>query len=317
MLRAIMCKGNNALSGIRLEELDKALKKCGFVWIDIENPGYGDFVNIAKKFKLHKLAVEDAVIRNQRPKLETYPEHLFLVIHELEFDGVLQLNELDIFLGKNFVITTHYKRLNAIEYTIETYKKNPSLFDRGADFLIYNILDKLVDNYFEVLEHYDEKMAKIENTIFREPKPTIVNELFKMKKISLNLYMTIAPQAEIVSMLTRREFSFLGKETSIYFRDVYDRMIRLIGIIDTQREIATGALEAYLSVVSNRMNEIMKVLTIIATIMMPLTLIAGIYGMNFRFLPELEWKYGYYAVIAAMAVVAGIMLLYFRRRKWI
>ncbi|MBI2530479.1 MAG: magnesium/cobalt transporter CorA [Candidatus Diapherotrites archaeon] len=312
-----MCKGDNALSGIRPEELDKALKTCGFVWIDIENPGYGDFINIAKKFNLHKLAVEDAVTRNQRPKFETYPEHLFLVIHELEFDAALQLNELDIFLGKNFVITTHYKRLNAIEYTIETYKKNPSLFDKGADFLIYSILDKLVDNYFAVLERYDEKMAKIENTIFREPKPIVVNELFRMKKASLSLYMTIAPQAEIVNMLARREFPFLGKETSIYFRDVYDRMIRLIGIIDTQREIATGALEAYLSVVSNKMNEIMKVLTIIATIMMPLTLIAGIYGMNFRFLPELEWRYGYYGVLALMAVVAGIMLLYFRRKKWI
>ena len=317
MLRAIMCKGNNALSGIRPEELDKALKKCGFVWIDIENPGYGDFINIAKKFNLHKLAVEDAVIRNQRPKFETYPEHLFLVIHELEFDGALQLNELDIFLGKNFVITTHYKRLNAIEYAIDAYKKNPSLFDKGADFLIYSILDKLVDNYFVVLERYDEKMAKIENTIFKDPKPIVVNELFRMKKASLSLYMTIAPQAEIVNMLARREFPFLGKETSIYFRDVYDRMIRLIGIIDMQREIATGALEAYLSVVSNKMNEIMKVLTIIATIMMPLTLIAGIYGMNFRFLPELEWRYGYFAILALMAVVAGIMLVYFRRKKWI
>lgn len=296
-------------------------KKDVFVWVDILKPTQKDMQFLEKLFSFHPLAIEDCMTTIQRPKIDTYEGYLFVVLHAATLaahrDKASSL-ELDTFIGENYVVTVHLKTIESVSSTWERCLKNPGIMSRGSGYLFYFIADALVDNYFPILEKLDKEIQKAEDVIFKDNDRKILNKIFDLKENVLILRRILGPQRETMNFIARGGYQpIIPADLSIYFRDVSDLLARINDNLDTYRDALTSALDGYMSSTSNRLNEIMKVLTVIATIMMPLTLITGIYGMNFRVMPEIEWRYGYFVVVAIMLAIAGGMLLFFKNKKWL
>ena len=306
----------------RLPEIMKSPAKGFFVWVDISKPSKDDMAFLSKIFPLHPLAVEDTLHPIQRPKLDEYEDHLFVVSYAVGYSKhSASTSELDFFLGKNFLVTVREDNIPAVGDAIQAITKNPSLFARGPAFLLYLIMDLLVDSYFPVFDVFGDDIDRLEDQVFDNPSKEILRAVFKMKRSIFSLRKIITPEREVLMTIALREQKFVPQKLSIYFRDVYDHLIRVSDVMDNYRDILTGILDGYASTISNKLNETMKVLTIIATIILPLSLIAGIYGMNFKYVPEIHsaWgvQYGYFWALGLMALVAAVMLVYFRKQKWI
>jgi magnesium transporter len=316
------------VEGVRYNQLERsAIKRAldsetTMLWVDFEAPDDEEIDILVHDFKFHPLSIEDCIFPQNRPKLEEFPTYSFIVFHAIAYDPTLEKElsfyELDIFIGKNYIVTIHDEPLRNITSTKARCKEKQELMKKGPDFLLHLLLDSIVDSYFPILDQMDEEIDKIEDKIFSQPNTHLLNRIFSLKRNLIAFRKTINPQREIINLLTRRDFPYIQATTIVYFRDVYDHLVRMVDTIDTYREIISSALEAYLSVTSNQLNSIMKTLTIIATIMMPLTLIASFYGMNFkRFFPPLEWDYSVTVIVIAMVIITGVMLYYFRKRKWL
>ena len=289
------------------------------LWLDVENPTKKELELLKNEFKLHPLTIEDCVNTNARPKIEQFPTYMFLVLHAAGMQprtGKVKTLELNICIGKNFILTIHIDTIPSINTNWERCQKNTQLLSKGSDSLLHHIVDSLVDNYFPLLDMLDTKIDKIEEEVFKEASQKTLSQIFSVKKDLLFLRRFVAPQREMVNLLSKDQYQLIRSFIQIYFRDVFDNLLFIQEAIDTYRDSISGALDAYLSGISNKTNEIMKTLTIIATIAMPLTLITGIYGMNFKNMPELEWPFGYFGVYALMALVGIGMLIYFKKRKW-
>lgn len=289
------------------------------IWLDFEDPTEDERKLLSTAFHFHPLAIDDCIAPMHHPKLDVYEGYLYLVLHGINFKEAEQkfaTHELDIFIGPNFLVTYHKRKMRSIAAAREECRKNGVIMVRGLDFLLHSILDRMVDNYFPVLQGLEKRMGELERQVVENPTQEIMNQAFKMKRELLWLKRISYPQRDVILRLSREETTLISKQAQLYFRDVYDHLYRMTEIADAYRDIMTGVLDAYLTSVSNRMNEIMKVLTIFASIMLPLTLIAGIYGMNFDHMPELRWPHGYFYVLGVMAAVAGGMLYYFKRKKW-
>jgi magnesium transporter len=313
-------------SGLRVdvthEEMREALKDpANLLWLDISSMDDTDIDLLTGTFSLHPLTIEDFIMANARPKVENFKDYIFLVMFSMESHDKAQAKintaEIDFCLGRNFLITAHDNKVASLCTSKERIRKQSPMMMNGADFLLYSVLDCLVDSYFPVITEFDDRVDRISDELFIEPSNETLKKIYNLKNEIMYLRRTIGPQADVVSLLARGDFPFIGQANSVYFRNICDNLVRLNDIVGTSRDIITGALEAYVSVVSNRLNEIMKTLTVIATIAMPLTLIASIYGMNFKNMPELTNKYGYPAALLFMVVVAIIMLFYFKRKKWL
>lgn len=296
-------------------------KKGAFVWVDVEKPTQDDMHLLQEHFAFHPLAIEDCFTTIQRPKIDRYEKYLFIVLHAALLaahkDKATSL-ELDSFLGENYVVTVHLKPIRSVDSTWERCLKNAGIMLRGSAYLFYFLADALVDNYFPILEKMDTDVQAAEDCIFKDANAEVLGKIFYLKENVLMLRRIIGPQRETMNFIARGGYEpLIPSDLSIYFRDVSDLLARISDNLDTYRDMLTSALDGYLSVTSNKLNEIMKVLTIIATIMMPLTLITGIYGMNFRFMPEIDWKYGYFAIVGVMLSIGGGMLLFFKRKKWL
>ena len=292
----------------------------GLLWLDIINPVKADLDMLENIFGLHPLTLEDCMTTIARPKIDQFEEYMFIVLHAAATTSRAQrvrTIELNICLGKNFVITIHQEPIKGVEAALDRTQKNLGMMSKGSDTLIHLIIDSLVDNYLPVLDAMDSKISNIETQVLKNPTQKTLANIFAAKKDILYLRRFIGPQRDIVNILSKEDFQFINAKTRVYFRDVYDNMIFINDTIDTYRDVVNGALDAYLSTISNRTNDIMKVLTIIATIMMPLTLITGIYGMNFTKMPLLKWEWGFFSVSAFMIVLGIGMLVYFRRKEWI
>ncbi len=299
-------------------KISKKLPRNKKVWIDISTPDKNDMEFLRKHFRFHKLALEDCMHAIQRPKIDDYGNYYFIVMHSFYHEEKKTKSaELDMFLGKNFIITVHEKRLDFIEETKNKLGKNPAMLSRGADFMMYVVLDAMVDGLFPIIDGISESLDKVEDEIFRNPTQHVVRRLFHLRRNSLTIRKSVALQREVVNMLVSGDARFIQQSTILYLRDVYDHLYRIYETTDTIRDTISSSLESYLSTISNRMNEIMKTLTIIATIVLPLSLVAGIYGMNFANMPELNWQYGYSAVLLLMLFIGVVMLIYFRKRRWI
>jgi len=281
---------------------------------------------LAKKYDLHPLAVEDVLHGWQRPKVESYggeesdfQARLFIVTRMLYIeDEILHHEQLSIFLGHNTVLTfqeTGNDRWNSIRQRIRA--KGSRLRSNDASFLVYALLDTVIDSCFPLLEHYSDRAEELEDRILEQSKPNVLSEIHHLKRDLLLLRWVVWPMREVVQALQRDSHECMSEITSIYLRDLYDHVIQIIEIIETYREIAGDLTETYMSFVSNRMNEIMKVLTLIGTIFIPLTFIAGVYGMNFRYFPELDLKWAYPAFWLICTLLTSVMLLFFRRRNWL
>ncbi len=305
----------------KIEDCFPFKKTPTMTWINIDGlHETGIIEKIGKHFNLHPLIMEDIVNTDQRPKMEDSGDYLFLVLKMLSYDDAnneVLTEQISMIVGKNFVISFQEMEGDVFDSVRERLRKGRSIRERGSDYLAYALIDAVVDHYFVILEKLGEKIETLEEILISDPKPETLHEIHGLKREMIFLRKGVWPLREVISGLGRVESRLINKTTKIYLRDVYDHTIQVIDTVETYRDMVSGMLDTYLSSVSNRMNEVMKVLTIIATIFIPLTFIAGIYGMNFRYMPELEWAWGYYAVWAVMAVIGVSMFMYFRRKRWL
>jgi magnesium transporter len=305
-----------------IEECFPFSDKPTVTWINVDGLQEVEIVEkIGVHFGIHSLIMEDILHTGQRPKAEDLGDYLFIVlkmIYNDEDEDEIMGEQVSLILGKNYVISFQERGgdiFNPIRNRIRNGKGR--IRKAGADYLAYALIDAIVDQYFLVLEKFGEKIESLEGELVTNPTPETVQLIHKLKRDLIFLRRSVWPLREVISVLERGESPLITKPTGIYLRDVYDHTIQVIDTIETFRDMVSGMLDIYLSSVSNRMNEVMKVLTIIATIFIPLTFIAGIYGMNFKFMPELEWHWGYPTALIVMLVVVGFMVMYFRRKRWL
>jgi len=295
-------------------------KHGGFIWVDIEGFHTDEIGELESTFGFHPLAIEDCISTSQRPKIDQYPGYLFIILHAAQLRpkkfGIATV-EINTFIGKNYVVTVHETSIPSINSIKERCKKNPALMSKGSGELFYSIVDAMIDNYFPILDKLDKKIDIVEHNIFENPEQKLLDSLFSLKNDTLAMRRIIGPQREAINILARGEYPIIGEGLGLYFRDVSDQLARIIDILETYRDLLSSAMDGYISSISNRTNDVMKILTIIATIMMPLTLITGIYGMNFKHMPEIGSPYGYAATLCVMFIIAAGMLIYFKRKKWL
>ncbi|HAX16993.1 MAG TPA: magnesium and cobalt transport protein CorA, partial [Actinobacteria bacterium] len=248
-------------------------------------------------------------------------DYIYLVIKNIyliEKKDKLHSEQISIIIGKNFIITFLEKDGIFLKNIYEKLENEKSrLRKSGIDFLAYSLIDNFVDNYFDIIENIGEKIEYLEEKLVKNPSQALLQKIHAIKKDMIFIRKTVWPLREVINLLERGEIGSISDNTRIYLRDVYDHIIQIVDIIETYRDIVSGMIDIYLSSISNRLNEVMKVLTIISTIFIPLTFITGIYGMNFRFMPEIDYKFGYFIVIGVCLIVVIVMLLYFKRKKWL
>ena len=276
---------------------------------------------LGDRLALHPLVLEDILNTGQRPKLEDFDDYLFVVLKVFRYDdqsGEMEGEQISLILGPNYVVSFQEKPGDVFDPIRERIRSSKGRIRKmGADYLAYALIDALVDHYFVVLEQVEERVEFLEEELVTNPTPETLQTIHNLKRDMIFLRKSVWPLREVIGGLERGEPLLIGESIVVYLRDVYDHTIQVIDTIETFRDMISGMLDIYLSSVSNRMNEVMKVLTIIATIFIPLTLIAGIYGMNFQYMPELGWRWGYPTVWLIMLVIGALMLVYFRRKRWL
>lgn len=291
------------------------------VWVSLDRARPADLEVLTEVFHFHPLAVEDAQKTGQRPKIEAYDATLFVTVHAARQDQhgtQLVLDEVDIFFTAGAVVTVSHGSLAALGDARTRLARAPGRMRGSPDFVFYTILDAVVDTYFPVLDRIDDQIDRLEDQLFRRPSNRMLGTLFRIKRSLLHARRHLVPLRDTLNVLMRRESALVTEAVILYFRDIYDHVLRITDQIDTHRDLLTGALEVYLTLVSNRLNEVMKVLTVITAIFAIFTVIAGIYGMNFtRSFPSFESPYGFWIVIGVMFVIAVGMLALFRRAGWI
>lgn len=320
MFKQISYGERENLISVSKDELEKTLHKQQFVWVDLEKPTQEDLDFLNKLINLHPLSIEETLASNKRQKFREFPEYVFLVFHESLFDGTkFSEVELDVFLGKNFVITAYAEKSKSLEELKARYKKQPRLFEKGSVFFLYLLFDSIVENYFPIIEKLSDSVEKVETEIFSKADKKTLSRLFTLKKNLLKMRRKINPQRDIITKLASSGSEFISSEYILYFKGIEDRLIRISEIIDTYREIVADARDAHLSMISNKLSEIMKLLTIIATIILPLTLVTGFYGMNVSFVEyDLFGQRGTYLfALAVIAIIATTMIYYFKKNGWI
>jgi len=305
-----------------IEETFEFRDKPTITWINIDGLQRVDVIEkIGKKFNLHPLVLEDIANTEQRPKMEDFTDYVYIVLRMLRYDdqnSEIMSEQLSLILGSNWVVSFQENEGDVFDFVRERLRNNKGrIRTLGADYLVYTLMDAVVDNYFAVLEKMGEKIEDIEDELIADPNPATLKVIHDLKRQSISLRKSVWPLREAVNRLERIESQLINKTTNIYLRDVYDHTIQVIDSIETFRDILSGMLDIYLSSISNRMNEVMKVLTIIATIFIPLTLVAGIYGMNFTYMPELRSPWGYPLALLSMLSIGIVMLFYFRKKRWI
>lgn len=313
------------VAGARLPQLAAIRREHAVVWVDVA--GFGDVAlieSLGEAFDLHRLALEDVVHTHQRPKAEDYGDHLFLIARMLRSRTGVETEQVAFFLGKGFLLTLKEDPGDCFEPVRQRLRKGQGRIQRlGADYLLYALIDVIIDEYFPTLEQYGEIVEGLEDAVVEKPALGHVSRLHDLKRDLLDLRRAVWPHREMVNNLIRDEHALISAETRPFLRDCYDHTVQLMDIIETYREIASGLLDVYLSSTSMKLNEVMKVLTIVATVFMPLSFIASLYGMNFNRsaspwnMPELDWYFGYPLALLLMVVTAGGMIWYFWRKGWL
>ncbi len=291
-------------------------------WINIDGLHDLDLIScLCEHFGIHPLIQEDVVNTEHRPKIEDMEEYLFMILKMIKWDeqkNEIQSEQVSFILGSNYVVTFQEQPGDVFEAIRERIRTHSGRIRKmGNDYLAYSLMDAVVDEYFVVLENLGEKIQNMEEEVLLSPTTSTIQKLHRIKNQLLFLRKSVWPLREVITRLERSESKLIKKQTVPYFRDMYDNTIQIIDMMETMRDMNSGLFDMYLSSLSNKMNEVMKVLTIIATIFIPLTFIAGVYGMNFRNMPELGWKWGYFAVLGIMLIVGLWMVLFFKRKKWL
>ena len=291
-------------------------------WINIDGLHDVDIIErLGIHFNIHPLILEDIVNTGQHPKMEDFEDYIFIVIKMLSFDkegNEINAEQVSVLLGSNFVISFQERPGDVFDPIRERIRKGKCRIRKmGADYLAYALLDSVVDHYFTILESVSDRIESLEEDLVTNPVPATMQSIHHLKREMIFFRRSVWPLREVISVLKRGGSDLIKESTGIFLRDVYDHTIQVMDTIETFRDMVSGMLDVYLSSISNKMNEVMKVLTIIATIFIPLTFIAGVYGMNFKYMPELELHWAYPAALTAMATVGVVMVIYFKRKKWI
>ena len=308
-----------------VDSVEKAVafrKKTSVLWLNVDGVHMPKIIEqVGKSFGVHPLVLEDIADTGQRPKMEDFDEYIFVVLKMFRFDekeNEIKTEQISLVFGRDFVVSFQEGEGDVFDPIRERLRSNKGRVRKvGADYLVYALMDAVIDNYFLIMEKLGEAIEEIEDKVVVNPIAETVQTIHDLKRQMIVLRKSVWPLREVISRLEQSESPLIAKSTLIYLRDAYDHAIQVMDSVDTFRDMLSGMLDIYLSSVSNRMNEIMKVLTVIATIFIPLTFVAGIYGMNFRYMPELEQPWGYPAVLILMATISIGMLIYFRRKKWI
>ncbi len=293
----------------------------GSLWLDFENPSVEDGAFMRRVFGLHPLAVDSCQdMAGQVPKVDDYDGYIFIVARGIDYTvdtRVLSTTEMGIFLGGNFVISVHPGLLYSIESVIALMERDGLPLRRGSSFLTYILLDAMVQNLVPGVNGLEDWVDDIEDSVIERPDPNALEAILELKRSSFQLRRAIAPQREMLNRLSRAEFAHVTGDALPYYRDIYDTILRIDGQNETLRDRADTTLSVYLSLVANQQNDLMRVLAVVATVFMPLSLIAGIYGMNFEYIPELGLRWGYFAVLGVMATAIAAVLWIFWARRWI
>jgi magnesium transporter len=325
---------NSTIRQLDLKELHKALRgDMGMIWVDMENPAEAEEETLLlSMFDFHPLTIDDCRKGNDAeghlPKVEDFGDNLFVIFNPVEgvmatengesmFRMEIRTSQLSAYLTRNLLVTHHYMPLRSITNAMQLLVKNPLTLGKGPDFLFHFIIDDIVDNYTPILDKLDDAIDTMEDEVFQRPSQISMMRILHLKRNIMTIRRVAVYQREMLSRLSRGEFELIDREEMIYYRNVYDHLVRMTDMADSYRDLVTSLLDAYLSVTSNNLNQVMKVLTIISTIFLPLSVITGFFGMNFTYLPIASWEHGVAITTVFMACVAGGMIWVFKRNKWI
>ena len=309
------------ISPARIREILQAGE--GELWVGIDSTNMHQLALLEKVFAFHPLSIEDTLSPGTRVKFEEYERYVFVVMAVIRFDeGTpepydLATSNLYFFLGKNFLVTVHALPSKSCAVVRERLVRNPELLARGVEMVMHNIIDQSVDAYFPMVEELNTMVDGLEERLFERFDPGLIHEIFKAKRAAFSLRRHVGPLREVLNILTNRPCGFIRPETQLYYRDVYDHTIRIVESMDTVRDLLAGVLETYLSQTSNRLNTVMKQLSIVATIALPLIVIAGIFGMNFSQMPFTHNPYGFYGALVVMAVTSGVIMWWLKKNRWL
>ena len=295
----------------------------GELWVDIDSANMHQHALLEKVFAFHPLSIEDTLSPGTRVKFEEYDRYVFVVMAVIRFDeGTpepydLATSNLYFFLGKNFLVTVHALPSKSGAVVRERLLRNPELLARGAEMTMHNIIDQSVDAYFPLVEELNVMVDGLEERLFEKFDPQLIHEIFKAKRAAFSLRRHVGPLREVLNILTNRPCGFIRPDTQLYYRDVYDHTIRIVESMDTVRDLLAGVLETYLSQTSNRLNTVMKQLSIVATIALPLIVIGGVFGMNFSQMPFTHNMYGFYGALVVMALTSAVIMWWLKKQRWL
>lgn len=324
MIRSMLfSNAHNRKSNLTEQEMLVALDDANaLLWLDLQNPDETGYDLLRSLFHFHPLAIEDCQNTGyQSPKVDDYGQYIFLIIHALapqsDFTQI-ETREINIFLGANYLVTVYHGEHNsAINTVFQRLERDERLTQNGSDFLCHAVLDVVVDEYMPVIDQMEDEIELLEDLVIARPQPRTLDRIIDLKHSIMTLRRIVAPMREVINRLSRDEYPMIDQQSRIYFRDIYDHLVRIQDMSDTIRDIVTGTMDIYLNSTSLRLNEVMKALTIVSTIFLPLSFLAGVYGMNFVVqAPDYEWPYGIFFFWGVCVAVAGAMLIFFKKRGW-
>lgn len=318
-VRAVVHEPQGGIREADLAEIDVLLKdERALLWLDIQSPGPEDAELLRAEFDFHELSIEDALRGGQRPKVDEYPHYYFVAFYGAAVDGQRQLTvrEVRFFWGKNYLVTLHDEPVDEVQHALDRWSANGEHRQHGVAYQVYALLDAVIDGYFPAIDQISDRIEDLEERIF-DGDHSVVREIFGLRKELIDARRALAPSRDVVNELMRRHVPIFPQALLPYLTDVYDHSIRAIDTLDIHRDLLASAVESHLSVTSNRLNQTMRALTALTVCLMVPTLIAGIYGMNFHRMPELEWPWGYAFALGLMVCSVAIALVIFRRARWL
>ena len=295
-------------------------REGSILWVDMCKPTDEESFVLTNDFQFHPLAIEDVISEKPRTKIDDYDRYLFLVVQVVDYVGReegLKVSEIDMFLTRNALVTVHYDDHRLWDYLYGRAEKDERLMRRGVDFLFHAVVDTVVDNYNATLDILEYEIDQVEEDVLGMPDEDTVKSIFTLRRDILQLKRIVLPQKEVLSQLARPPHNLISKQASVYFSDIYDHLVRINDVADSERDTLSSSLEVYYSSVSTKTNQIIKILTIFTVLFIPPTFLVGLWGMNFKYMPELDWEYGYLFSLALMLSVVLGLIVFFRRKKWL
>jgi len=308
---------------LRPARLLEALREGGQLWVDIDSSDPHQHALLEKVFRFHHLAVEDTLSPSTRVKLEEYPDHLFLVMRVARFDAStedpydLETFNLHCFLGGNTLVTVHALPSRSVEEVKQRVERSPDLLQRGVEMILHGVVDMTVDEFLPMVDRVDDIVDDLEQKIFADFDEAAIHEVFRVKRLVVQLRRHLGPLREVLNILTNRPHACINSASQVYFRDVYDHTIRIVESVESMRDLLASVLDTYLSQASNRMNKAMKSLSAVATVSLPLVVIGGMFGMNFAHIPMSSHPLGFFWAVGMMGLFAGVMMWFLRKQGWV